>query len=286
MEKCFNCGAAVRSGAKFCTSCGTRLIDTPAPNAGNQVWGAATEEDPSQVTVIEVQQAAAPEQEADSDDDAPFASWKHASSGWNAGHSGSPADRFGAALDDNASAKDDEEDRFASWAAAYRTGDEAETGTTPTEPAGADDDEIVNAESVTITPALSRDTGNAEAGVSASWQAPVTTGESAGSMDRLAETRERASALLDELRSLVWSIGEATPAEAGDITDVRNVLSNVRGQTPDFSDLEGTIAAVRESPKDIDALRELGNRAERLESLLQSHARLTSALDDAIRKMQ
>jgi hypothetical protein len=285
MEKCFNCGAAVRSGAKFCTSCGTRLIDTPVPASGNQAWSVATDEDPSQVTTIEGQQAA-PEQDPDSDEAAPFASWKHASSGWNATPSDSPADRFGAALDDNASSKDDEEDRFASWAAAYRTEDAADTSSTPAEPAGIDDDEIVNAESVTITPAVSREVDSADAGVGTGWQVPVTAGESAGSTERLVETRERASALLDELRSLVWSIGEATPAEAGDVTDLRNLLSNVRGQTPDFSDLEGTIAAVRESPKDIDALRELGNQAERLESLLQSHARLTSALDDAIRKMQ
>lgn len=40
MDRCTNCGAAIRPGAKFCTSCGTRLNDEPA-TAADSSWSAA-----------------------------------------------------------------------------------------------------------------------------------------------------------------------------------------------------------------------------------------------------
>ncbi|MBA2468785.1 MAG: zinc-ribbon domain-containing protein [Chloroflexia bacterium] len=45
MLTCSNCGASVREGARFCTSCGTRLNDPVAADATG-VWAAPTANDP------------------------------------------------------------------------------------------------------------------------------------------------------------------------------------------------------------------------------------------------
>ena len=42
MLTCSNCGTSVREGAKFCTSCGTRLNDTVATPETTSTWMAAT----------------------------------------------------------------------------------------------------------------------------------------------------------------------------------------------------------------------------------------------------
>jgi len=39
MDTCSNCGADVRSGAKFCTACGTRLNDVDSSSVGSSGWG-------------------------------------------------------------------------------------------------------------------------------------------------------------------------------------------------------------------------------------------------------
>lgn len=51
METCSNCGATLRPGAKFCTTCGTRLNPTSTANDG---WGGPVEQpaDPTQETAV------------------------------------------------------------------------------------------------------------------------------------------------------------------------------------------------------------------------------------------
>lgn len=302
MEKCPNCGAAVRSGAKFCTSCGTRLIDsstvttsTPAPAEETQVAAPAAQP--------EMGSTDTGEREASDT----FAGWGRSTSGWSTTEGGttSPADRFEAALDSTepGKTKDDfgwgkpapaTDDRFASWSAAYGTTGE-ETG----EDAG--EGEVAAVERATIPsgeaePASTTDSaGFTEGGANEvdelSGDENIAVGRresgvAAGRPSDQSDARQRATTLVEELRELIWKIGEQAPATTGDTTDIRNALSAARGHVSDFSDLEGAISAVRENPRDIDALRELGNQAPRLEELLASHTRLTAALDDAIRMLQ
>lgn len=308
MEKCPNCGAAVRAGAKFCTSCGTRLIDTPVATAG-----APAPAEETQVAAPAVQPEA-----SGTDTDKPgtsdtFAGWGRSGGGWSTsgGTTMSPADRFEAALDaterestgTTSKASDDfgwgkpapaTDDRFASWSAAYGT--TGEPGT-----AGPEAGEVVAVESATVAspdeePASATDSaGFTEGGADEvdylSGDENIAAGGpdsgiAAGRPSDQSDARQRATTLVEELRELIWKIGEQAPAATGDTTDVRNALSAARGHVSDFSDLESAISAVRESPRDIDALRELGAQAPRLEELLESHARLTAALDDAIRKLQ
>lgn len=178
MEKCFNCGATVRPGAKFCTSCGTRLIDNPAPPTSTpstpeaSAWGQGASDGATQVSTPSAmsgsQQESPNEREGDTDDASPFASWKHASSGWNTPTDTSPADRFETGLDGSESPRDDdgsastssafgwtppstretsEEDRFASWAAAYRSPDAGDSaGTGASTPERDDSEQVLVAE--------------------------------------------------------------------------------------------------------------------------------------------
>lgn len=340
MDKCFNCGAAVRPGAKFCTSCGTRLIDNPAAPASTATttttsqpetssWSGAASADETQIAAP----AAAPETPATTsgqpDDAAPFATWRRASSGWDATSSGdtgttaSPADRFEAALD-AAKAREEEpapsaeksdfgwgtpapstEDRFASWSAAYgTTGSTTPDDVPATEPEIVDEKEgeVIAVESETVTasdePATATTTDAAGFTEGGDHEVDYLSGDeniaaggpdsgiAAGRPSDQSDARQRATTLVEELREMIWKIGEQEPVAAGDMTGIRNALSAARGHTPDFSDLERAISAVRESPRDIDALVQLGSHAARLEELLESHSRLTSALDDAISKLR
>lgn len=340
MEKCSNCGSAVRPGAKFCTSCGTRLVDTPASDTTTATatpetssWSQA---EPAEATQVETPVARADDSagtvestDAPSTDDAPYATWRAVSSGED--RAPSPADRFEAALDQDAdragtgsgssgsgfagwgAPAPSTEDRFASWSAAYGTAEEpreereeaAAAGETGDHSAGEEDGEIIAVESATVAsvePEGTRtdDAGTYAAGFSEGGAQEVDylsgdenisaggpdSGIAAGRPSDETDARQRATVLVEELRELVWRIGEQEPSRAGDTTDIRNELNAARRQVADFSDLEGVIAAVRESPRDVDALRELGARAGRLEDLLESHGRLTAALDDAIRKLQ
>lgn len=62
METCSNCGATLRPGAKFCTTCGTRLNSAPSPNDG---WGrpaAPAANDAQETSVLEAVNQPDPEQ--------------------------------------------------------------------------------------------------------------------------------------------------------------------------------------------------------------------------------
>ncbi len=308
MEKCPNCGAAVRSGAKFCTSCGTRLID-PSTTATAPGTPAPAEE--TQIAAPAVQPEADTTATSEGETSGTFAGWGSSGSGWGTteGSTSTPADRFGAALDsterESAETTNDEsgwgkpapvtDDRFASWSAAYGATSESEQIQDD-----ANSGDVVAVESATIADEAESTSTTDNAGFTEGGANEVDylsgdenidvggpdSGIAAGRPSDQSDARQRATTLVEELRELIWKIGEQAPASTGDTTDIRNALSTARGHVSDFSDLEGVISAVRESPRDIDALRELGSQAPRLEELLESHSRLTAALDDAIRQLQ
>lgn len=62
MQRCPNCGAAVRPGAKFCTSCGTRLnLDQASAPAAESTWGASATTDETLVATPAVTPETSPE---------------------------------------------------------------------------------------------------------------------------------------------------------------------------------------------------------------------------------
>lgn len=368
MEKCPHCGAATRPGAKFCTSCGTRLeepaakLDTSWSDSSGEnetlvatpaVFVAdATQEADNPTGARDPQELPPDQAESNNDNDAPEdkedsvrpredslaaaseagASVNDEDLGWGSKWPAapttlpgddSPANRFEEALNSSdpepaADASDvSNEQTFPersvwSWGAPADADDsnETESAQTPSgeskedapasswsTPKSTDDKlEEVATESKTILPgtdaagfsgagevdALSGD--ESISGDHPTWESPIAVSTEAADEAAFAEdSRSRATALIDELRGLIWQIDEDEGA-TGDTPTIVSKLKRARGATSDFSDLERVIGAVKEHPRDIDALRDLGQQADRLQELLDSHTTLTAVIEDAIRQ--
>jgi hypothetical protein len=294
MEKCPNCGAAVRPGAKFCTSCGTRLNDepaAPAPSSWSQTG--SSEETMVATPAVEPETPTESPSEPETGTD-PFATWNQGGGGWGSPQESTPADRFEAALDadtepetaGDASTGDrpetSDEDRFASWAAAY--GSYQETATETSDTAATDASTGTAEEHDESLPEDEASRAWAAAGTSTSSPAPrEATDESSVSSP---EARQRATELVDELRKLIWKIGIDENGTSQDETLAVIVLAGARGQTAEFSDLARALDALKEDPRDIDALRDFGAKADRFGELLESHGRLLAAIDEALRELR
>lgn len=279
MERCPTCGAAVRPGAKFCTSCGSRIEEqrtgtpqdtqettvvatpaahsdgdiTPEPNWKAASGGAVEDETGDHTTAPEPESTAETPNVADETDAAPAEAESEWAARWpepkaDEQDAGSPSERFRDALDSG------EKESHPTW-----------TWTAP-----SDSDES----------SWSTDTDKAAAVTEATTPEASASALAAPSPD--GDPRQHASELLDQLRALVWQLGNDHPAGTDEQTTIQTI-SRVRGETSDFADLESVIDSARENPRDIDALRELGEKAGRLHELLESHKRLVRTLEDALR---
>lgn len=301
MEKCPNCGAAVRPGAKFCTSCGTRLNDSASPSTTTTSWNQSGSAEETMVATP----AAEPEKSPDAPaEERAFSTWNQGGDSWAAAASAtdsrdeasasSPADRFETGLDQpstsseseqvasesstnyrpstwqqsTSASEETEDDRFASWSAAYgayqATSEEGTSALTPE----------------------SEEPSAPEAGAPES--SVDETGQSSGPSEtpRESEARQRATKLVEELRGLIWRIGVGDDTGTGDENLAVIVLAGARGQTGEFSDIKRALDGLRDDPRDIDALRALGAKADRIEELLNSHSRLLAAMDEAIDELR
>lgn len=302
MEQCPTCGAAVRPGAKFCTSCGSRLEEpktqaptdeswqkpsdtqetsivaptsadkgvTPEPNWDAATGNAITEEQP------ETAEPTSDEEPATDQADRWSSNWPTPATELT---DDSPADRFQEALDSETAAT-------TSWAWGAPESNEdsgATASSTWTPPPESEKDEAESSfESGTISP--EKETVTDIVAPSRPDQTDsLRDGEISSPIDDTpdSDARQHASALLDEVRRLVWKIGLTDTSVSASKNTIQN-MSHVRGETSDFADLEPTISAVQENPRDIDALRDLGRKADRLHDLLESHRRLIATLEDAI----
>lgn len=348
MDRCPTCGAAVRPGAKFCTSCGSRLgehatgknagstwnqapatdtqetqVDTPAVSEEQATepvettphphWGQAVDDTPEATGEHDarVEDGAGDAPDVVEDSDWPAAETATASdedtdevaasegTGWASPwpgtetdtsdtEGGSPASRFAAELDadeadagrglstgEDAATEPDPGTGSStrstwSWRSGSREGGVAEAG------------DETGAETVASPTPIETDVPGDAAVAATSGAATTVEGEADGGDEG---ARQRASTLVDELRGLIWTIGVDETPGAGHKNTIQN-MSRVRGETGDFSDLASVIEAVRENPRDIDALRDLGDKAGRLQELLDSHGKLSSALDEGIRDMR
>jgi hypothetical protein len=224
----------------------------------------------------------------------------------------SPANRLADALDEEAATEQDTGEQLES----RETAEEASSAGTAETPASTEnalaastsgwswgqtrvDEEEVATESETIVPT----TADASAGLSDA--SDVEEGESITAVDSTAlaeeaqapetatddNARQRATALLDELRALLPQIGGAgvasTIADTGERgSNVADELSHARDEAGEFSSLRRTLESARDNPRDVDTMLDLVNRADRLLALLDSHDALAGAVDDAITKLR
>lgn len=322
MERCSNCGAATRPGAKFCTSCGTRLNldqDNAQPAGSSWTRGSSTQETQVVTPPInwsdttndaqessseagdeaetpsgsDVEVTSSPPETTDEGDDT-SAEETYTASSWASRWPGDDEEddaETPAAVDDESDASSDDANDNASPSSRFAAGpdgpeteesrfDFPERSSWAWDSTSPDEIDPTPQESETIEPSMSSLGSPAVDSDDSVIVVPSATGADA------TDPRERASALVDELRGLIWKIGEEESSGTGDQASIISDLTSVRGETGDFSDLRSAIDAVRDSPRDVEALRELGQQADRLQALLDSHVRLTSSLDETIRKLR
>ena len=123
MDTCTNCGAALRPGARFCTTCGTRLNSAPEATSGWGIPSPGTNTDVQETTVLDAVKPAAKEASASitgGDSQREYDRWTNAYSNDSA-PADDPASRFISALEqtsapNEAKAKDEPDESEASMA--------------------------------------------------------------------------------------------------------------------------------------------------------------------------
>lgn len=301
MDTCTNCGASLRPGAKFCTTCGTRLNEVPASdNAG---WGtpAAQFLDATQETgVIEaVKPDESPSINGGKSSSAD--SWSNAY-GDSSASSTDPASRFRTALDgevqpvedDSSTPKSEPESTWTSpspsftpppasnWS--YSAGSEAEPKDEDTSPP-------------------------AGWGTPANWESSETAAEvdAAGftedgddEVDALSgdenielsgkkdvelppdEARDKAIALADELRRTIRMMSSGGESDHGAAI---MALTEASLNFGDYSDIRGVISDVKNDPRDIQSLSALAGKVDRVEALLDDYVSLSETIETAIKEL-
>ncbi len=343
MTHCTVCGAAAREGAKFCTSCGARLVDTvtaPATEPVEAGPAAAAEPDatdtPAQPEAEQQAEASAwapaDSSSATGEDDSSSANGADTpepevpetvvseteatvspeySASWPTGES-EAAEPVSAAPVSDATASDvpaaDAESTWSSWSS---TNDETGTGT-------SDDTRVVGAPASFATDAdqdarsdESRET-NAVAAESDADEAPAAEPETSDPME---ESHHGASAW--ESWAPEASGGATVAASSGDVgSSVRRLLDDLanridrlidpakvdtRGVDADeladqldrwsnaSTDADGlleVVRAVRTSPRDVDALTRLADRAPDLELLVRHYQAITGSAGEWASKLR
>lgn len=348
MTHCTVCGAAAREGAKFCTSCGARLVDTvtaapepdataaqpvaepseadaPAETSGDQsesesswastVTGNATGEvesvpaDTVQPEEVAAEPAESPEYtsswppaedesakdeatEATVDDvpgDEPPSQPEEAWSSWadTTAEEGpeSPITTGGAP---DSFATDADQDPEVSRSGETRRPDDAPSVSRDDRPSPFATDADQDARSDDAEPNRDDPMDVSHHGASQweSW-APVASGEStvpAAGGDAGASVRR----LLDELANRIDRLIDPAPiaARGVDADELADQLDRWSNASTDADGLLEVVRAVRTSPRDVDALTRLADRAPDLELLVRHYQAITNTSGDWSRKLR
>lgn len=295
METCPNCGATLRPNTRFCTTCGTRLHDRAPVPAG---WGIPAEPSAAPDWSSWGAPAAGDTQVIDT---SPAGRFEAASKSWTG-----PADQAPAAAPatsepsfdfsnvpsphvwdfgygTSASPEVDEDDvegdahlAADAWASPLAHGwapSPAPAVAAPAQPTSDVDAAGFSEHGTDEVDYLSGDENIEVSGppvvMLPANKVPVSS----------ASPIRRMEALVTELGELVSQLGGS---DAADELGARIGLLGARAQKPNFSDVRQALEELRANPRDIDALRDFASQADRVAALLDDHARLTKAIDEAI----
>ena len=303
MERCRNCGAPARVGAKFCTTCGYRLpeptaatddapasfdraSDSPAEGSGADP---STQDDAPSPESTPVATADSPDAPLAAPDDADASDTGVAGDG-PTGDAAASADRVLSSSWPTPTAT--------SWPSGWDTPQELREpdSTTPGPEAGpgaswpshstdtaddaqpeADPTAIAPESGGTLPPAIPPGDDD-EIGL-ASSELDVAPTE-----PREADQVARAIALIDELRALLPTLATAPPVDLTAVAaDLEAALTADAGQGPvDLADLRAAMLAARDRPRDIDTVLDLVGRVDAVLAFLDAHDRLTAAAERAV----
>jgi hypothetical protein len=263
MERCPNCGAPARPGAKFCTTCGSRLPDAPAAESGAE-----------RPTVAAAGWAAPPEAEP------PAAAETTATTGGES--AGTAGETAGTAADQVLSTTwpaDGPQSRPSTWAeeavaqAETPAPTEPDTAETPVESAPAAADQTWEEMTAIFLPEPAAET-------------PPIIGIMPGGA---AEAQQRAIALLDELRGLLPAVVGAAPAgRPGAIADQLEaaIAAGSAEEAAELAELRAALVATRDRPRDIDTVLDLSRRVDAIVALLDAYDRSIAAINEAVRSLR
>jgi len=314
MTHCTVCGAAAREGAKFCTSCGARLVDTVVPVAepadaqatvvaepaaagtpdmpedrqqvAESTWGPVE----NGAVVVETEVAPSEEPEPDAAESAEYtASWPT-----DEGGTGEPVSAAPAGADDGPGAT------WSSWSV---TKDDPGTGPAPASFAtDADQDPRPDAsrsgeladggadsrEATVVEPAPADPMDESHQGAS-QWESwtpeasgaatvPATGGDVGASVRRL----------LDDLADRIDRLIDPAPVTSRgvDADELADQLDRWSNASTDADGLLDVVRAVRTSPRDVDALTRLADRAPDLELLVRHYQAITGSAGEWASKLR
>ena len=303
MNRCSVCGAASREGAKFCTSCGTRLEDAAEDRIEEQSDEAIANDagadrpetlDTEAQPVIEPSDASersgveSDDAEADGERDAGGATETdehHYASSWPESESTNG--------DEDVSDREDVLTAESPNDVAADSRDHAEsfadTDDIATWPETSVDEPVTGAPPTSLAPETGRDSdvpsesgGDEDHHDASDWEswAPVASGPSITS-NAVDEHLDNVYRLIDELKQRVERMGRPASLASRDLDpdDLADQLDRWSRAVPDNDDLLEAVKQVRRSPRDLDALMQLADRAPDLELLVRHYQSITSTSD-------
>lgn len=305
MNRCTVCGATSREGAKFCTSCGARLGEGEVQQAatGNVVSGDDVAS--PETTDTAVQQTVTAPQDTDdaipedttsaeldvSDTENPADDDDHYVSSWpDAESSDDTQERFGTEDAPESATTGPNED------ADFSSASDGDTGWPNTSEPGDDEGAVITApapESFATdadqdpdpreTAGASADTDHHGASEWEGWApVPSTTSSVAGTVTEPDAQVEHVHQLLDELKHRIDRITKPASLESRDLDpdDLADQLERWSRAVPDSDELLEAVKEARRSPRDIDAMMRLSDRAADLELLVRHYQSITSTSDE------
>jgi hypothetical protein len=297
MERCPNCGALARPGAKFCTTCGYRLTGSVGDTSS-----AAPDAAPAETAGVETPPDQPPDATLDPPDesqappsDDPLAAGPVASDDVPTSVAPPGAETSGGEPTDADQVLSSSwpEPPASSWSSSWTSsssGDLDAVSSTPPgdaepvaepvseEPTSADASAVAPDAGGTLPPAMSFDDQTMSSSASDAWAMPPSHDEQSSP---LADARR----LIEELHALLPALTVSSPdvdreVIAADLQTARDLLATAAAD--DETGLRAVLQAARDRPRDVDAMLELSSRTGSLLALLDAHDHATTAIERAI----
>ncbi len=254
MERCPYCGQMSRAGARFCTVCGYRIVD----DVGVSVVATSVNAEPTanvdggETTALESGGWPAPPQ---ADERAMETGWESGAATLNAG---------AAELAENEGYE--EEEAASIWS--------PQSGSTwPGQ-------QVAEMQAVSETAARRLENGIAVAGEPDDLPVEETTPGS----EQIPGQQERAARLLDELRGIIASMGDANALDLGGVISELEVAVTPPGaiDVDNLSTLREALLAARERPRDLDTVVDLTGRIDAMVALVFAYERAIAAIERSL----
>lgn len=318
MERCPNCGAPARPGAKFCTTCGYRLpVTIPVtdqPEAAGQASSTAASSWPPPLQRDDAaasDQSGAAASSTDASEGTTETSFTIPVTSSDDDSSGEQSDTVAASVTetDTASVSDTTPEEASStdsvvsstWTASSSS---SSWGSAQPEPAAADiasSSVDVSTEMDEVSVEQSSESGDTGATAAVTEESIVVDepasqyeGWSRAVVEELAPPSSdhgtnvaRATALLDELRMLLPVLNSGS-SDVGErvANELEAALSGTREEGDDRASLRAALTEARDNPRDIQTILGLSQQADAAIALLDDYDRLVSAVRHAIRTLR